>query len=175
MACLQTLRGLAKPCNLSNSGGIKKVYIANYEDVASVTADENGVITEITMTEGAKFYSYWFRKNTGSLTQTFTANENGSNYVTSVLTLVFDRMESVKRMQVQALAQGELAVIVEDVNGERYFLGEDAPVTKTEGVGATGTARTDKNSYDVTLSADSNEYPKFVSMDISTIVEEVVA
>lgn len=173
MACLQTLKGLAKPCNLSNSGGIKKVYIANFEDIASVTTDENGVITTIEMVGEAKFYPYWFRKNTGSLTQTFTSNENGSNYVTSVLTLVFDRMESVKRMQVQALAQGELAVIVEDVNGEMYFLGEDSPVTKTEGVGATGTARTDKNSYDVTLSCDSNEYPKFVSMELTSIVAEI--
>ena len=56
--CTQTISGLAKDCATSK-GGIKTVYIANYEDVTEVTVADNK-ITGITLAEGKKFLQYNF-------------------------------------------------------------------------------------------------------------------
>ena len=84
---------------------------------------------------------------------------NGVNYVSTDLVLVFNRMETLKRIEVAALALGDLAVIVKDSNGLYWYLGKDEPVVSTAGSGETGTARGDGNKYSVTLQDTSATYP----------------
>ena len=40
MACSQTLNGIAAACE-TNVGGIREVFIANYDDVSAVEVDES--------------------------------------------------------------------------------------------------------------------------------------
>lgn len=187
--CNQTLAGIQLDCT-SSMGGIKTVYIANYGDVASIKTDDDGVITEITMAtlknpEGepivddkgkevtAKFKPYQFRKQTGSLNSTLNVDEtSGLNYVSSELSLVFTRMEFNKRLELVALSKGQLAVIVEDCNGELQYLGEDDYVSANGGGANSGTNKGDQNAYNLTLTAESMEYPRFVKREVlDTVVE----
>lgn len=173
MACIQTLNGLGRTCDTS-IGGINEVYIANYEDVSAVAySTDNSEITGITMTSGAKFKKYWFRKGTGSLTKTLNISENGSNYVQSDLVLQFDKMETRKRIEMAALAVGDLAVLVKDANGKVWFLGEQSPVRASAGDGQTGTARSDGNRYTITLQDENGSFPKEVSASLADITEVV--
>ena len=56
MACSQTLNGIAAACE-TNVGGIREVYIANYDDVTAIEVDEtSNMIDTITMETGKKFY-----------------------------------------------------------------------------------------------------------------------
>lgn len=159
MACnLQTLSGLARDCNPS-MGGIVEVYIANHDDVSEVkvTTDK---ISAITMAASAKFKKYMFTRNSGSLTSTYTFDKaNGVQYVTSDLVLVFNRMETTKRVEISALALNDLAVIVKDANGKYFYLGYDEPVCASAGDGQTGTARSDANRYSITLQDNSADMP----------------
>ena len=159
MSCAnQMLSGLAKDCATS-MGGIKTVYIANYDDVTSVSLDGDK-ISGIEMTSSKKFLQYNFRKGTGSMTSTLTIDAaNGVNYVTTDLALSFLKMETTKRIEMAALAVNELAVIVEDSNGKLWYLGYDEAVTATAGTGETGTARGDGNKYTITLQDTSVSYP----------------
>lgn len=178
MSCAnQMLSGLAKDCATS-MGGIKTVYIANYDDVQEVLmveldpetgeplVDAEGktkqvdVITKITTADGKKFLQYNFRKGTGSMTSTLTIDAaNGVNYVTTDLVLSFLKMETTKRIEMAALAVNELAIIVEDCNGKLWYLGYDEAVTATSGTGETGQARGDGNKYTITLQDTSVSYP----------------
>ena len=115
--CNQTLNGITLDCSHS-LGGIKTVYIANYNDVTdikynastgSTTGSTSGAtytgdtITGITMASGAVFKPYQFRKQTGSLTSTLTVDETaGVNYVSTELSLVFTKMETKKRIELSA-------------------------------------------------------------------------
>lgn len=176
MACLQTLGGLGRTCDTS-MGGIKEVYIANYEDVDfnSISyASGNTEITGITMNGNAKFQKYWFRKGTGSLTKTLNVSDSGSNFVQSDLVLQFDRMETKKRIEMAALSVGDLVVLVKDANNKVWFLGEESPVRASAGDGQTGTARSDGNRYTITLQDENSSFPKEVTADLSTIIKEVV-
>lgn len=158
MPCIQTLSGLAKDCQ-SSWGGIVEVLIANHDDVTAVTIEDN-VVSAIAMATSAKFHKYAFPKNTGSLTSTYSLDPaSGVRYVTSELLLQFNRMETQKRVEITALAMGDLAVIVKDANGKYWYLGKDEPVNASAGDGQTGTARSDANRYTITLQDESLEMP----------------
>jgi hypothetical protein len=158
MSCIQTLNGLARDCD-ANMGGIVEVMIANFDDVASKTLTD-GKISAITMETGAYFHSYYFPKNTGNLTSTYNLDPAaGVRYVTSQLLLQFNRMETTKRVEMTALAIGDLAVIVKDANGKYWYLGYDEPVNASAGDGQTGTARGDSNRYTLTLQDESLGLP----------------
>ena len=158
MACNQTLNGLVRDCQPS-MGGIVEAHAINKEYLSEITAQE-GVIKQITLADGEKFKSYYFNRNTGSMTSNYTLDPaTGVRYVTTDLVLQFNRMETTKRIEVTALAQNELALIVKDANGKYWLLGKDEPVMATAGEGVTGTARGDRNGYGITLQDTSLEMP----------------
>lgn len=165
MACNQTLSGLVRDCAPS-MGGIVEALLANAEDITAVTVSTNQ-ISAITMETGKKFKSYAFPRNTGSLTSNYTIDPaTGVRYVQSDLVLMFNRMETTKRVEMSALAQNDLVAIVKDANGKYWYLGKDEPVNATAGDGLTGTARGDRNGYSITLQDNSLEMPFEVDPDI---------
>lgn len=171
MPCIQTLSGLTRDCS-SNMGGIVEALIANFDDVTGVTVAD-GIISTISMASSAKFKRYSFAKNTGSLTSNYNIDAaSGVKYVTTDLLLQFNRMETAKRVEITALALGDLAVIVKDANGKYWYLGKDEPVNASAGDGQTGTARGDANRYTITLQDESKEMPYEVD---SSIVDALVA
>ena len=147
-------------------GGIVEAHAINKEYIEKITAEE-GVVKTITLTEGEKFKSYYFNRNTGSMTSNYTLDPaTGVRYVTTDLVLQFNRMETTKRIEVTALAQNELALIVKDANGKYWLLGKDEPVMATAGEGVTGTARGDRNGYGITLQDTSREMPYEVDAEL---------
>lgn len=171
MPCNQTLSGIARDCDAS-MGGIVEALIANHADVTAVTVTTNQ-ITAITMASTAKFKRYAFPRNTGSLSSNYTIDQaNGVRYVASDLVLQFSRMDTAKRVEISALAQNDLVVIVKDANGKYWYLGYDEPVNASASDGLTGTARSDRNGYSVTLQDNSHEMPYEVDPDI---IDDLVA
>ena len=147
-------------------GGIVEAHAINKEYLSEITAQE-GVIKQITLADGEKFKSYYFNRNTGSMTSNYTLDPaTGVRYVTTDLVLQFNRMETTKRIEVTALAQNELALIVKDANGKYWLLGKDEPVMATAGEGVTGTARGDRNGYGITLQDTSLEMPYEVDAEL---------
>ena len=176
MACnAYTIAGLVNDCARSK-GGIKNVYIANYEDVVSVKNGENGdedKITAITMKEGAKFKKFYFRPNTSSHSDALTRDDaNGVNYVTSTVSLVFTRQDTLKRIEMTALCVNDLAVSVEDANGYVTYLTKDAPAVATEASGDSGVVAGDGNKFSIVLSADNETWPYEVT---DTALASVIA
>lgn len=158
MSCSQTLAGIASDCSTS-IGGIVGLWIANHDDVETKTVTDE-IITEIGMAETSKFKRYALKRGTGSMTSTRTIDAaNGTNFVSTALSLVFLRMETSKRIEMEALSRGDFAAIVKDANGKYWFLGYDQPLIATEGTGNTGTASSDGNNYQITLTDEAQAYP----------------
>lgn len=174
MACsTQIFSGLPANCD-ANRGGIQVVYIANRSDVSAIKLNTEGdEIATITMTDTAKFHAYHFKKGAASFTSTFTLdNANGVNYVSTVVSINFAKMETAKRIEMQALSLGEMAVIVLDANGKYWYLGYDDPVYASAGTGVTGTARTDANQYTIELTDESEALPYEIPADVVAGVVE---
>ena len=157
MACNQTLSGLVRDCSPS-MGGIVEVYAANRDEVGAITIADDKVAT--IETGAKKFKKYAFPRNTGSMTSNYQISpENGTRFVTTDLVLIFNRMETTKRVEMTALAQNDLVLVVKDANGKYWLLGKDEAVRATAGDGLTGTARADRNGYSITLQDNSHEMP----------------
>jgi hypothetical protein len=164
--CNVNIAGLCKDCD-SSRGGIVEVYAANYGDLTPTISA--GTITAISVATGASVYKYEFRKGTGSMTSTLTIDAaNGVNYVATELVLQFSKMETRKRIEMAALAVGELVFIVKDANGKYWYLGMDEAVTASAGAGQTGQAIGDGNFYSITLLDNANTWPYEV---LASVVE----
>lgn len=155
--CNVNIAGLCKDCD-SSKGGIIEVLAANYGTVTPTVSA--GTITSLTVASGASFYKYEFRKGTGSMTSTLNVDAaNGVNYVSTELVLQFTKMETRKRIEMAALAVGELVLIVKDANGKYWYLGKDEAVTASAGSGQTGQAVSDGNFYNITLLDNADSFP----------------
>lgn len=166
MSCNQTLSGLANDCSPS-MGGIVEMYAANKAEIGDVTITDDKVSAITTGT--GKFKKYAFPRNTGSMSSNYQINlENGTRFVATDVVVVFNRMETAKRVEVSALAQNDLILIVKDANGKFWLLGKDEPVKATAGDGLTGTARADRNGYSMTFQDNSKEMPYEVDEKVIT-------
>lgn len=175
MACNSyTLTGLNNTCKENSFGGIKEVYIAQYDDISGVTVDSGTSLATITMSGSSKFAQYKLLKNTGALTSTLNASEASSSYFTNEVTLQFMKMETSKRLEIMALMMSACAVIVKDANNKYWFLGKDNYVECTAGTAQTGTAASDSNHYELTLTDTSAELPYEVDpANIPSIINTV--
>lgn len=179
----KTIRGLVLDACSPNIGGIKNIWLADYEEnAATVTvgegADETDKLTDGAVTafaEGVSWKKYEMRKNTASMTSTLNNSTDGASYVTTELAMVFSRMEAQKRISIQALAIGQCMAAVEDSNGEMWFLGADAPLTATAGAGETGTAKGDANRYTLTLTDESLGFPYIIEKEAADKIRAIKA
>lgn len=167
MAC-NTVKKFTYDACLPSLGGIKSVVLADYkEDAVELTKTEGGVDAISTFIEGINWVHYPMKKNVASMTSTINNSAEGASYVTTELSMVFSRMEAQKRIAIQALAIGEVMALVEDYNGNVWFLGKDAPLTTTSGTGESGVAMGDKNAYSIVLTDTSLELPYTVDATLA--------
>lgn len=164
MNCCRNLTGIIRDCDAS-LGGIKRAWIACWDDVQTptVTADQISALGESTSADWKEFQ---FRKNTGSFTSTInSAADSGTTYVSTEIILQFTKQETAKRVEINALAVSDVAVIIEDANGRFWYFGFDETVTLSTGTGETGTAKADFNGYNITLLDESMELPYELTQD----------
>lgn len=165
MACSQTLSGIARDCSTS-MGGIKRMWAVGYDDVTSYT-ESNGQITAITMVTSKVFSLYEFRPQTAEVVSTpQISSENGVAYIQSVLTVMFAKQDTAKRLEMNALALSDLVIIYEDNNGKKWLLGHDNPVVASGGDSGSGKAFGDANRYGLQFTDNSLEYPIEVTASI---------
>lgn len=164
-------------------GGIKKLLLNLASAVASITVDQtSGKISAITLettvesdgnggtvtTPVSKFKEFAIPKGACSLASTLnTDSANGTNYVTNTLALLFNRMDTEKRVAVSALAVSECVAIVVDNNGKAWYLGKDEPLTAAGGDTGTGAAKSDRNGYGINLSNEEESYP--IEIDLAQV------
>jgi len=163
MGCIQTLTGLKNTCD-ANLGGIKRAWFGNFDEITVAVDEATHTITGIT---GGTLYEYEFNRQTGSLQSTITVDEaNGVRFYTNTAALVFTKMEATKHAEIEALGRGHLVGIFEDNNldpatghGNMWFVGADNYMSAAELTAQTGTAFSDLNGYNTSLSQMSGHLP----------------
>lgn len=166
-SCPTTITGIQTACG-TNMAGISDVWLGNFGD-ATLTytyqldgggqqiLDPDGnpikatIATASVATSDKRFKHFGFRKQTSSMTSNLQVNDNGTNFWQTDLQMIFAKMDTVKRLSIMSIMQGQTAAIVKDNNGKYWFLGDSNYLTMTEGVGETGTSYSDNNAYTVTI------------------------
>lgn len=172
--CTQLLNGIGLSCE-HTMGGIKAVYIANFADVMSIV-EEDGLIIEIAMKEGAQFRKYQFRRNSASNMSSSRSGDDaaGTHSVTTNIAMTFSLMDTEKRKEMDKLSVGQLICIVEDRNGMRWMpcTPYDDYMSMSAGEASTGSTTSEANQYSVTITGEASHFPYEVDEDAFLAVIE---
>ncbi len=154
MACSLTITGRSLPCR-DALGGVKKVWVGSFSDGIweDVGATQAGEIDN--STAALSLEDFVSPKNTSSLTQTVNASvENGTVFYSQVLSLVCNKPVSADIVELQNLAKGRLAIVVQDMNDNYFVMGHIRGAELTGGSIATGTAIGDLNGFTLEFTAE---------------------
>lgn len=171
-----TLKGLGMNCD-PNLGGIKRAWFGP-RDWYDVTPSGDTFYAKITVKSaytaqtGTTMKLYEFAKETGSLVTTQVVNEqNGSNYYQNVVNLVFNRMEGWKHLEINALANSPVLGVIEDLNGNKWIVGDSTYLSSVGSeIATTGVANDDRNGYTLALQENGTHLP-YELYDSDSILE----
>ena len=129
MAC-NISSGIAVSCRES-VGGLKYAYILDASGADITVTESNGVASAISVGAtsvdalAVDMFKFDQIKNTASLVETVNASEeNGTIFYTSVLSLVFNKLEATKLNSLKLLAaNSKLLVVVKDNNDTLWMVG----------------------------------------------------
>ncbi len=145
-------------CN-NNVGGLKAIYITDYENVTGVTDTESdGVIDTITMASTTQFFDFYFAKNSAMYEENLVQNlEIGSTYFEQKVAFSIPYRDELRREGIKELVSGQkkLMVLLEDNNGIwwLYFVEEGGIVTTL--TGGSAASKGELNGYALEIMADS--------------------
>jgi hypothetical protein len=153
MSCLLNA-GVTRACGFQ-FGGLKKVYLANFEEVSGVTySGVTGLITAVTMVNtGATWYQFEYEPNTAQKLEELQAGAV-SRFVNQTLNMKLANVTQAKKLTLDTLANATLSAIVQTQDDTYWFYGEP---TKSAGLRATvlsidsGTAQADDSAVTITL------------------------
>ena len=155
MACIIS-SGLELSCRES-IGGLKFAYILDASGQAIDVTESNGVASSISVGGTAltalstDMFLFDQVKQTASLVETVNASEeNGTVFYTSVLNLVFNKLEATKLNQLKLLAaNSKLLIVVKDNNDKLWMVGNDRGAVVSGGSSESGTAMGDRNGLSI--------------------------
>ncbi len=165
MACNLTVTGRSLPCR-DALGGVKNVWIGEWSDgiwdaVASGEIPDSSAALEL--------HDFVSPKNTSSLTQTVNSSvENGTVFYTQVLSLVCNKPVADDVPEIQNLAKGRLAVVVQDNNDNYFVIGHTRGAELTGGSLTTGTAFGDLNGFTLEFTGEEAIPAPFLNKTTAT-------
>ena len=152
MACNLISNGYEIGCR-DSVGGIKKIYISNFDKAGVYTKTNGEIVSFATATTPQEVY-YEFEQvmESASFAQTGTfSTENGTTFFDQQLTLIFRKQDNDLRNHLIALSQGHLSVIIQDQNGAFWLLGESNGVYALSADIQSGKAFGDMNGVTIVL------------------------
>jgi hypothetical protein len=167
MACALT-QGYNLDCR-DSFGGVKEVYLIEKANATTIT-ETAGVVTGITKAAAKSFFLYNLIVNTADGTEEKTdSRENGTSEVKQTLTFPLNKMQAAVRNEILLLAKNRLLAVVVDQNGKGWLYGYDNGMMTTSVMAKTGTAKLDRNGYEITLEAPSEKELSY-EVDAATIL-----
>ena len=152
MACALT-QGYNLDCRL-NYGGMKEVYVIEYDNVTAFTQTA-GVVTAITKASTKTFKKYNLIAHTGEGDEALTASrEMGTLSNKQTIKFPINKMTVAVRNELFLLAQNRLIFIFVDENSTNWMYGSDYGLTLTTASAKTGKVLADRNGYELTFEGD---------------------
>ena len=145
-------------------GGIKAVYFAQYDEVATfVTA--SGELTDFDLGGSDDIYKYTLKRGTGSVTETITgSSENGTVFYTPTVNIKLHKLTKEDQNQIKLLTAQRLVVFVElnevlSTNSHNVLLclGLENGLELNAGTNSSGVSFGDMAGYDWTLDGMERE------------------
>jgi len=162
------------------AGGIGKLYIANANQVTSITTNASAAVTAITMTSSASvFYEIEFRDNSGAFTETVTQDPDTLSVAIeqSLVGIINCRDQELRNLIQDMTNQACGLVIVHVENTGNYWIwgvetigSKRRPARLTSAEGLSGALFTDSNQETLTITCRTTNKCRFI-VDGETVME----
>lgn len=157
------------------------VYLANYEDVTSITigkpTEETGTtycgaeVTAIQMAAEAKWYHYEPAQNSASFTDSLATGDSGSKYRTQTVNFSLSGDYDAQGVcDLDALSLGRFVVVAKLTSGNYVLMGWPTPLEATTASLEGSADATGFNGIQVTLSANTTQAAVPLSEEAITTV-----
>lgn len=161
--------GIEENCE-NNVGGLRKVYITDYENVTDIdfTTDDD-IIQAITMASTTQFFEFNYARNSAMIEENLNSNlDVGFIFYDQKVALTIPRRDDVRRASIKELTQGQkkLIVIVEDTNGLYWLFFDDEGGIVTTLTGGSGATKDSMNGYSLEITAQSVHQARVVDETI---------
>jgi hypothetical protein len=164
MSCNLTT-GRIVPCR-NKSGGIKKVFFANFGDLGAIT-EAAGLITAFAAAS-PDMYEYDVRGASNLDTTVTSSTENGTTFYTQSLTLQLQYYDRATSEEIKLLAVGRPHIVVQDNDDNYLMVGQVNGCTLNTGNFTVGAAMGDFNGFNLTFEAIEKAPPSFVTPALVT-------
>ncbi len=150
--CLITA-GNTRDCSFT-FGGVARLWIANKEEIDTVTADATG-ITAVTMTATNTFYELEIEDNSGLFNQELVVNGSNKYYKQTVGFRIKD-MNETNNANIENMSNAKAAFVVLTKAGKYFGLNMQNPdevngMTAMEGSASAGQSKDDEYGYQLTF------------------------
>ncbi|CAB5224034.1 hypothetical protein UFOVP388_44 [uncultured Caudovirales phage] len=174
MACDLSL-GRLEPCKSSNGGIVAAYFITSgLIDPADVVYDgtDTDLIDSITGTITAVKYDL---RGTNTFEQTVTSSrENGTTFVEQKLSLMLKKLTVQDHKELKLLCYGRPQVVLQDNNGNYFFLGLQHGLDVTTMAVSSGTALGDFSGYKIELVGMEPIPANFLAGPLSSVIDTIV-
>jgi hypothetical protein len=161
------------------AGGIGKLYIANANEVTSITNNASGATTAITMASSAAvFYEVEFRDNSGAFTETVTQDPDTLSVAIeqSLVGIINCRDQELRNLIQDMAGQACGLVCVHVENTGKYWIwgaevigSKKRPARLTSAEGLSGALFTDSNQETLTITCRTTNKARFI-VDGATVM-----
>lgn len=171
MSCALT-QGYNLDCR-SNFGGVKEVYIMEFENATAITVTAN-VVTAITKVATKLFRKYNLVAHTAEADEAGSlSREAGTQSNKQSVKFPINKMTTSIRNEILLLAQNRLLIVIVDENGTGWLYGYEYGMMLATWAAKTGKVLSDRNGYE--LAFESDEKNLALEVDATTITSLTVA
>jgi hypothetical protein len=157
-------------------GGIKRLYLANYDLATTYTLDADGVITAITTPSSGKIFQIEFAYNSASWSDSLTVVNNTQKYRTVSVNFQLSEINKAVLNEADSLSLGTFVAFIVDSNNRVFCLGRENGLNATSFNFESGSAEGDSTSFTTVLVGNERELARLVKDEtvISSHVDNLV-
>lgn len=140
-------------------GEIARLYLANFDDVASVTlSGDRAAVSHITMVSGTTWYQIDPAKNSATWSDELTVTDNGGKYRVHTINFnVIGEYNSLMADALDALSLGKYMAIVKRSDNTYVLLGRVSGLEASAAIGGGSSDDSVVNGIQITLTANAAE------------------
>ncbi len=164
-------KGRKLPCK-DQKGGVKNIYIANYDSYGVVVA--GNIVTGLgTLTE---VFKWELKGSANTFVETPTSSrDNGTTFFSQALACTFPKLDAETQTELTLMMYGRPLVFVEDYNGNVKLAGIDNGMDATGGSITMGGASGDLTGFTLEATGEERLPAPFLNSSMKTALFALVS
>jgi hypothetical protein len=146
-------------------GSVLEIKVKVLPSLATITADytySSGSVTAIASGSRSLWYTYYMERETALFESTQNVG-NGSQSYAQTGKIVFNRLSAQLSEELRVIGKNSVQIVVKTADGTNLLFGYEQGMDIVTSKGSTGTAKTDRNGYEIDFAGSERYDAPFIS------------